>query len=77
MSKSPICLSTDVIRAAIADQVRELGGDSQAIHNISCAASYAIICWSLAVAERGQTIERRPGTTGPDTTGGGDNTCAA
>ncbi len=68
------CLTTDVISAAIADQVRRLGGDSEAIRNISFAASYAVICWSLAAAERSQSIPRRPEETHNNRSNSGKDT---
>lgn len=77
MVDNPMCLTTDVISAAIAEQVRELGGDSEAIRNISRAASYAVICWSLAAAERGQDISRQPINPEKKPGGGKDKTCAA
>lgn len=77
MADNEMCLITDVISAAIAQQVRELGGDSEAIRNISGAAGYAVICWSLAAAQRGQDIGRQPVTTEQHPAAGEDKTCAA
>lgn len=77
MVDSQMCLTTDVISAAIAEQVRALGGDAEAIHNISCAASYAVVCWSLAAAERGHSISREPISGEQSATEGKGKTCAA
>ncbi len=77
MADNNMVSTTDVISAAIAEQVRALGGDAEAIRNISCAASYAVICWSLAAAERGQGIAREPINDGQSSTEGKGKTCAA
>ncbi|WP_199189932.1 hypothetical protein [Mycobacterium sp. ENV421] len=47
----PLLTSTDVIRHAIADQVRRLGGNEENTDDIAFAASYAVMCWGLAAAE--------------------------
>ena len=77
MADNTMVSTTDVISAAIAEQVRALGGDAEAIDNISHAASYAVICWSLAAAERGQGIPREPINNGQSSTEGKGKTCAA
>lgn len=77
MADNNMVSTTDVISAAIAEQVRALGGDAEAIRNISCAASYAVICWSLAAAERDQGIAREPINDGHSSTEGKGKTCAA
>jgi len=73
MADNNMCSTTDVISAAIAEQVRTLGDDADAIHNIS----EAVICWSLAAAERGQGIPREPINDGQSSTEGKGKTCAA
>ena len=45
--------STEVVRFAIADRVRELGGDDEAINNIAVSATYAIWCAAFANARAG------------------------
>ena len=45
--------STDVVRYAIADRVRELGADDEAINNIAVSATYAIWCAAFANARAG------------------------
>jgi len=68
--------STDIISAAIAEHVRALGGDADALHQISCAASYAVVCWSLAAAQRGGSIQCDPGSSSdPGFIEGNGRTC--
>jgi hypothetical protein len=45
--------STEVVRFAIADRVRELGGDDEAINNIAVCATYAMSCAAVANAQAG------------------------
>ncbi|MGY4709486.1 hypothetical protein ACXDF8_08035 [Mycolicibacterium sp. CBM1] len=47
----PLLTSTDVIRHAIAEQVRALGGTDEDIDNIAFAASYAVMCWGCVAKE--------------------------
>jgi len=47
----PLLTSTDVIRHAIADQVRRLGGNDENIDDIAFAASYAVMCWGLTESQ--------------------------
>lgn len=47
----PLLTSTDVIRHAIAEQVRRIGGKDEDIDDIAFAASYAVMCWGLTAAE--------------------------
>lgn len=47
----PLLTSTEVIRHAIADQVRRLGGKEEDIDDIAFAASYAVMCWGLTAAQ--------------------------
>ena len=49
----PLASLTDLIRYAIADQVRSLGGSEEDIGGISTTAAYAVLCWELAEAHRG------------------------
>lgn len=51
--KDPVVSSIDVIRYAIADQVRSLGGNDKDVERISSAAAYAVWCWGFAEAQRG------------------------
>ena len=51
---SPWETSTDVVRYAIADRVRQLGGTEEAINDIALAATYAI--WCTRVAPRPSTL---------------------
>ena len=44
----PLLTSTDMIRHAIAEQVRALGGTDDDIDNIAFAASYAVMCWGFS-----------------------------
>ena len=44
---------TDVVRYAIADRVRELGGDDEAINNIAVCATYAMWCAAVSNAQAG------------------------
>lgn len=60
MGDTSTVTTTDVISYAIASQVRELGGDDDAIRNISFAASYAVVCWSLAAAQRHHPVIQDP-----------------
>lgn len=45
---SPWVTSTDIVRRAIADRVRQLGGDEEAIEGI--AAAYAMWCTAFSPA---------------------------
>jgi hypothetical protein len=45
--------STEVVRYAIADRVRELGGDDEAINNIAVSATYAMWCVAFANVHAG------------------------
>jgi len=45
--------STDVVRFAIADRVRELGGDDEAIDTIAVSAAYAMWCVAFSNAQVG------------------------
>ncbi len=45
--------STEVVRYAIADRVRELGGDDEAIDTIAVCATYALWCVAFANAQAG------------------------
>ncbi|WP_445168538.1 hypothetical protein ACTXG7_03905 [Mycolicibacterium sp. Dal123E01] len=47
----PAVTSTDVIRHAIADQIRRIGGNEEDIDDIAFAASYAVMCWGLSAAQ--------------------------
>ena len=47
----PAITSTDVIRHAIAEQVRRIGGNEEDIDDIAFAASYAVMCWGLSAAQ--------------------------
>lgn len=47
----PLLTSTDVIRHAIGEQVRALGGTEDDVENIAFAASYAVMCWGFAATE--------------------------
>lgn len=47
----PAVTSTAVIRYAIAEQVRRMGGSEQDIDDIAFAASYAVMCWSLTAPQ--------------------------
>ncbi|BBZ77761.1 hypothetical protein MANY_30980 [Mycolicibacterium anyangense] len=48
---SPWVTSTDVVRYAIADTVRKLGGDEEAIDDIATAATYAIWCSAFTTGQ--------------------------
>lgn len=50
---TPWQTSTEVVRYAIADRVRELGGDDEAINNIAASATYAMWCAAFADAQAG------------------------
>ena len=45
---TPWVTSTDVVRHAIADRVRELGGNDEAIEDIAVAATYAMWCTAFS-----------------------------
>ena len=45
--------STEVVRFAIADRVRELGGDDEAINTIAVSATYAMWCAAVSNAQAG------------------------
>ena len=45
--------STDVVRFAIADRVRELGGDDEAIDTIAVSATSAMWCVAFSNAQVG------------------------
>lgn len=45
--------STDVVRRAIADRVRELGGDDEAVDTIAISATYALWCVGFDNAQAG------------------------
>ncbi|MBB3601842.1 hypothetical protein FHT40_001475 [Mycolicibacterium sp. BK556] len=47
----PLTTSTDVIRHAIAEQVRRIGGNEADIDDIAFAASYAVMCFGFAATE--------------------------
>jgi hypothetical protein len=47
----PAVTSTDVIRYAIAEQVRRIGGNDEDIDDIAFAASYAVMCWGSATPQ--------------------------
>ena len=49
----PVVTSIDLIRHAIADQVRELGGDALAVDRIATSAAYAVFIGAAADALRG------------------------
>jgi hypothetical protein len=51
--KDPVVSSIDVIRYAIADQVRSLGGNDKDVERISSAAAYGVWCWGFAEGQRG------------------------
>jgi hypothetical protein len=40
-----------MIRYAIADQVRRLGGNDEDIADLAFAASYAVMCWGFSAAQ--------------------------
>ncbi len=48
---NPLLTSTDVIRHAIAEHVRRLGGNDGDIDDIAFAASYAVMCWGLTAPQ--------------------------
>ena len=50
---TPWQTSTDVVRYAIADRVRELGGDDEAIDTIAINATYAMWCVACSSAQAG------------------------
>ena len=43
--------STDVVRYAIAEQIRRIGGNEEDIDDIAFAASYAVMCFGFAATE--------------------------
>ncbi|GAY14338.1 hypothetical protein [Mycobacterium sp. shizuoka-1] len=47
----PLLTSTDVIRHAIAEQVRRIGGSDEDIDDIAFAASYAVMCWGFTATQ--------------------------
>ncbi|WP_319430084.1 hypothetical protein [Mycobacterium sp. RTGN5] len=47
----PLLTSTDVIRYAIAEQVRRIGGNEEDIDDIAFAASYAVMSWGLTAPQ--------------------------
>jgi hypothetical protein len=47
----PTVTSTDVIRHAIADQIRRIGGNEEDIDDVAFAASYAVMCWGSSAAQ--------------------------
>lgn len=49
----PVSSSIDLIRYAIADQVRSLGGNDEDIDGICVSAAYAVWCWGLSGPQRG------------------------
>jgi hypothetical protein len=50
--KDPLMTSVDLIRYAIAEQVRELGGDEKDLDSIAMTAAYAVWCWTLSEMSR-------------------------
>jgi hypothetical protein len=46
--RDPLMTSVDLIRHAIADQVRDLGGDDHDIDSVAMSAAYAVWCWTMA-----------------------------
>ncbi|BBZ79957.1 hypothetical protein MANY_52940 [Mycolicibacterium anyangense] len=53
VNMSPLMTSVDMIRYAIGDQVRELGGNDEMVDQIATSAAYAV--WIGAAAD----VERR------------------
>jgi hypothetical protein len=51
--KDPLMTSVDLIRYAIAEQVRELGGDEKDVQSIAMTAAYAVWCWTVSEMSRG------------------------
>lgn len=49
----PVMTSIDLIRHAIGDQVRELGGDAIDVDRIATSAAYAVFIGAAADALRG------------------------
>ncbi len=47
-----IVLSTDVIRCAIEDKVRGLGGNDQDSDDVAFAAAYAVLCHGVIATKR-------------------------
>jgi len=45
---SPMVTSIDVVRHAIEDRIRDLGGNDDTIDEIAMAASYAMWCAALS-----------------------------
>ena len=45
-------LSTDVIRCAIEDKVRGLGGSDQDSDDVAFAAAYAVLCHGVIATKR-------------------------
>jgi len=50
---TPWQMSTDVVRYAIGDLVRELGGDDEAINDVAIAATYAMWYAAFSNAQAG------------------------
>jgi hypothetical protein len=51
--RDPLMTSVDLIRHAIADQVRDLGGDDRDIDSVAMSAAYAVWCWTMAEMSSG------------------------
>jgi hypothetical protein len=51
--RDPLMTSVDLIRHAIADQVRDLGGDDHDIDSVAMSAAYAVWCWTMAEMSSG------------------------
>ena len=49
----PLMTSVDLIRYAISDQIRELGGDEKDVDSIAMTAAYAVWCWTVSEMSRG------------------------
>ena len=48
----PLMTSVDLIRYAIAEQIRELGGDEKDLDSIAMTAAYAVWCWTVSEMSR-------------------------
>ena len=49
--QGPLVTSIDAVRWAIADRIRDLGGNQQVVDDVAIAAAYAIWCMPAAPPE--------------------------
>lgn len=54
--QGPLVTSIDAVRWAIADRIRDLGGNEQAVDDVAVAAAYAM--WCMPAAQPGNSPGR-------------------